>query len=52
MKPENMPYYCGLCVRHLDDLEDADANVAAVSLLMMIITKARYIPPCLANYPV
>ncbi len=52
MKPENMAYYCGPCGRHLDDLEDANANVAAVSLLMMIATKARYIPPYLANYPV
>jgi hypothetical protein len=52
MKPENMPYYCRPRICHLDDLEDADANVAAVSLLTMIVTKARYIPPCLANYPI
>ncbi len=33
-------------------MEDANADVAAVSLLTMIVTEARYIPPCLANYPV
>jgi hypothetical protein len=52
MKPENMPYYRGPRVRHLDDLEDANTDVAAVSLLTIIVTKAQYIPPCLANYPV
>jgi hypothetical protein len=52
MKPENKPYYCGPRVHHLDDLEDADADVAAVSLLTMIVTKAQYITPCLANYPI
>ena len=52
MQPENMPYYRGPRVRHPEDLEDANANVTAESLLTTIVAKERYIPPCLANYPV
>ncbi len=52
MQPENMPYYHGPRIRHPDDLEDANADVAAESLLTMIVAEERYIPPCLANYPV
>jgi hypothetical protein len=52
MQPENMPYYRGPRVRHPDDLEDANAVVAAESLLTTIVAEERYTPPCLANYPV
>jgi hypothetical protein len=51
MQPENMPYYWGPRVKSPDNSRPP-VNVAANSLLTMIITQERYSPPCLANYPV
>ena len=51
MQPENMPYYRGPRVKYPGNSKQT-VNVAANSLLAMIVTQERFSPPCLANYPV